>query len=237
MAMNKTPAMLLDEFLDGREILKELRKTVAFEGKKSFVIEFDRLLEFSLEMAKWLIDDPVAFLKQADEKLVDITKLPGMRLRVRGLDRSVDADKVRAKHLGKFIQIEGVVTWANRVRLEVKVLAQGDFEDYQRIRIDGDIDVELRDDLAGTVNQGDEVCVTGIVRPEPAPPRLWDKLLVANHIEKKRQDGTRKVEEEIYLTEMSLKELLEGKPIYEDDGRIIIYPPRTNELGNMKKQG
>lgn len=44
-----------------------------------------------------------------------------------------------------------------------------------------------------------------------------------------------KAEEEIYLTEMSLKELLEGKPIYEDDGRIVIHPPKTNELGIMKK--
>ncbi len=41
-------------------------------------------------------------------------------------------------------------------------------------------------------------------------------------------------EEEIYLTEMSLKELLEGKPICEDDGRMRIHPPKTNELGIMK---
>ena len=45
---------------------------------------------------------------------------------------------------------------------------------------------------------------------------------------------SKRVKEEIYLTEMSLKELLEGKPIYEDDGRIIIHPPKTNELGIMK---
>jgi hypothetical protein len=39
--------------------------------------------------------------------------------------------------------------------------------------------------------------------------------------------------EEIYLTEMSLKELSEGKIIYDDDGEIIIHPPKTNELGIM----
>ena len=37
---------------------------------------------------------------------------------------------------------------------------------------------------------------------------------------------------DIYLTEMSLKELLEGKEIYEEDD-IIIHPPKTNELGIM----
>ena len=40
------------------------------------------------------------------------------------------------------------------------------------------------------------------------------------------------IEEEVYLTEMSLKELLEGKIICEDH-RIVIYPPKTNELGIM----
>jgi hypothetical protein len=44
-----------------------------------------------------------------------------------------------------------------------------------------------------------------------------------------------KIEEEIYLTEMSLKELLQGKKIYEDDGRVIIHPPTTDELGIMQK--
>jgi len=37
---------------------------------------------------------------------------------------------------------------------------------------------------------------------------------------------------DIYLTEMSLKELLEGKEICEEDD-IIIHPPKTNELGIM----
>jgi hypothetical protein len=34
---------------------------------------------------------------------------------------------------------------------------------------------------------------------------------------------------EIYLTEMSIKELLEGKTIHDDQGDI--HPPKTNELG------
>jgi len=38
--------------------------------------------------------------------------------------------------------------------------------------------------------------------------------------------------EEIYLTEMSLKELSEGKIIC--DGGVVIHPPKTDELGIMK---
>ena len=40
--------------------------------------------------------------------------------------------------------------------------------------------------------------------------------------------------EEIYLTEQSIKELLEGKDVYNDD--TIIHPPKTNELGLMRKK-
>ncbi len=40
--------------------------------------------------------------------------------------------------------------------------------------------------------------------------------------------------EEIYLTEMSLKELAEGKIIYDDDGEIVIYPPTTHEMCIMR---
>ncbi len=38
----------------------------------------------------------------------------------------------------------------------------------------------------------------------------------------------------IYLTEISLKELLEGKIIHDDE--TLIIPPKTNELGIMIKQ-
>jgi hypothetical protein len=40
--------------------------------------------------------------------------------------------------------------------------------------------------------------------------------------------------EEIYLTEMSLKELAEGKIIYDDDGEIVIHPPTTHELSIIR---
>ena len=44
-------------------------------------------------------------------------------------------------------------------------------------------------------------------------------------------------EEDIYLTEMSLLELLQGKEIFEDDGRLILHPPTTDELGIMRTCG
>ena len=43
------------------------------------------------------------------------------------------------------------------------------------------------------------------------------------------------MQDRIHLTEMSLKELLEGKTIHNDD--TLIFPPKTNELGIMRIAG
>lgn len=107
----------LEEFLHRREILKELRR-IAREGRKSLLIAFDQLLEFDMELAKSLLDNPVDFLDTADEILGGITKLPGMRLRVMGLDKSVEIRKIRAGHVGKFIQVEGILTRSGEVKPE-----------------------------------------------------------------------------------------------------------------------
>lgn len=107
----------LEKFLHRREILKELRR-IAGEGRKSLVIAFDRLLEFDMELAKSLLDSPIDFLDTADEILRGITKLPGMRLRVMGLDKLVEIRRIRAEHVGKFIQVEGILTRAGEVKPE-----------------------------------------------------------------------------------------------------------------------
>lgn len=172
-------------FFSQREVLKELRKTVV-NGKKSFVVNFESLVEHRFQMAQDLLQQPKAFLNQADEVLQDITKLPGMRLRVRGLERSLD--KVRAEHLGKFIQVEGVVSMSGGAKLKWHV-GRGEYIDYQRIRV-GDIDVELEDELAGLVDVGDNLRITGILKVDTAEEptcTIFGKKLVANHIEVKKQ--------------------------------------------------
>ncbi len=109
----------LEKFLHRRETLKELRR-IAGKGQKSLVISFDRLLEFDMELAKSLLDNPIDFLDTADEILEGITKLPGMRLRVMGLDKSMTMEirKIRAGHVGKFIQVEGILTRSGEVKPE-----------------------------------------------------------------------------------------------------------------------
>lgn len=110
----------LEEFLHGRGIMKELRR-VTSAGQKSLVITLDQLVEFEMGLAKNLLDTPGDFVDAANKILEGITKLPGMRLRVKGLDKSVEVRNIRAKEVGKFIQVEGILTRAGEVKPEAKV--------------------------------------------------------------------------------------------------------------------
>jgi replicative DNA helicase Mcm len=109
----------LGEFLRRKEVLKELRRLAA-AGQKSLVIEFDSLLNFNMDLAKVLRDSPADFIDTADKILTDITKLPGMRLRVKSLDKSIPIRKIRAENVGNFIQVDGLLKRVGEVKPELK---------------------------------------------------------------------------------------------------------------------
>lgn len=153
----------MEEFLNRREVIRELRRTVV-RGQKSFVVKFDQLLEYDMALARNLLDNPKDFLSKADEILEGITKIPGMRLRVRGLDRSWKPDEIRAGDIGKFIEVEGTVTQAGELGF---IRGEEDLRDYQRIQING-LDVNLTDELVGEANEGNKVIATGILKTAPA---------------------------------------------------------------------
>lgn len=192
---------LIEGFLRKKENLKELRRACT-RGEKSLIVHFDKFLEHDLKLAKSLIDNPDEFLRTADKILEDITKLPGARLRVRGLDRTLEIQELRAEHVDNFVQVSGAVTGVNETRF---LKREGDvdrpdleeFEDYQIIRI-GPLVVELTADLVGKAQKGDTVIITGTLKAVPTgipaaliPSKraLFDKLLVANHIEKEKAES------------------------------------------------
>ncbi len=110
----------LEEFLHSNEVLEELRK-LSSEGKKSLIMNYDRLVERDTELAKTLLNEPLAFLEKADEIIEDITEIPNSHLRIKGLDETVDVRGVRAEDVGKFIQLEGILTRASDVKPEIKI--------------------------------------------------------------------------------------------------------------------
>lgn len=109
----------LEEFLHNKKTLKELRKLAA-EGHKSLVVKFDALLEHDMDLAKHLLESPEDFLEAANATLEGITKIPDTRLRVMNVDKTVTIRGIRAEQVGKFIQVDGVMTRTSDVKPEVR---------------------------------------------------------------------------------------------------------------------
>ncbi|MBS3815098.1 MAG: minichromosome maintenance protein MCM [Hadesarchaea archaeon] len=116
--MKKETRNKLENFLQRKETLDNLQR-MASEGKRSLEIDFDQIVEYDMDLADYLLENPTDFIEAADEILEDITDLPGAHLRVRDLGETVEVRKIRSSHVGKFIQIEGVLTRASDVKPEV----------------------------------------------------------------------------------------------------------------------
>lgn len=175
---------LIADFLRQREILKELRKTCA-SGERSFTINFETLLEFSLELAQALVENPRSVLAEFDRVLVATTKLPNIKLRVRGLldtrQLALDKDFIKAENVGKFIEVEGFVGEVDGVRFRAR--EEFSYVDVQFIKI-GKVLVKLEGDIAGRVKVGDFVRATGILDGFYTRPVIaYEPLLLGNHIE------------------------------------------------------
>jgi DNA replicative helicase MCM subunit Mcm2 (Cdc46/Mcm family) len=200
---------IFDNFLRDRENLKKLRQSCA-AGKRSLVVDFEKILEFDKRLAEELLYNPAEFFKTADTILEDITKIPNFRLRVRKLEPACPSDPLcglghenvghfvqiqgAAKDIGgiqtrKFVQIQGTVEEAGKTQF-IKDETRGyeEFEDYQMIKV-GTVPVELTGDLVGTVQEGDRVVVTGTLKAVQAPQRsdssrpVLDKLIEASYVE------------------------------------------------------
>lgn len=110
----------LEDFLNSNEILEELQR-LASEGKRSLVVDYDSLVDEDTELAKSLLNNPTEFLEKADSILEDITEIPKSHLRIKDLDKTVDIRGVRAEDMGRFIQIEGILTRASDVKPEIEI--------------------------------------------------------------------------------------------------------------------
>ncbi|MEM2874594.1 MAG: LAGLIDADG family homing endonuclease [Candidatus Hadarchaeales archaeon] len=109
----------LEEFIHRKEVIKEIRRRTS-AGHKSVIVEFSDLLEFDKDLAKALLDSPHELLEWADKKLEEHTGIPNMHLRVKGLPETVEIRNIRAEHVGKFIQIDGILTKAGEVKPEAR---------------------------------------------------------------------------------------------------------------------
>jgi len=120
MVADESLREVLENFLHSPDFSKKIKGAVA-ASQKSIVVTYDEIIDFSGELARALLEKPKDFFAISDSILEGITKIPGAKLRVKSLDRTVDIKDIRAEHLGKFIQIEGILLRAGEIRPEIKI--------------------------------------------------------------------------------------------------------------------
>ncbi len=94
------------------------------KGKKSLIVSFLDIMEFSHEIAEDLLDNPedtLRSLELAAEQFELGEEQKNVRARVKGLplNQKVKISDIRSEHLGKFLAVEGIVRQASDVRPQV----------------------------------------------------------------------------------------------------------------------
>ena len=120
MAEKKSEELLLEarSFFDNYK--KELGKSIR-EGKNIIFIEFNELASFSHELSDYLLIRPEETLQILEVALEELGLIKNPKVRFLSLPEqySEKVRNLRAKHLNKFIQVEGIVRQASEVRPQV----------------------------------------------------------------------------------------------------------------------
>ena len=102
------------------KLIENLRK-----DKKVLSLEFNKLAIFSPELAEILIDDPEDTIRAAEIAIESIDlgldEQPNIRVRISNLsaEQNLKIKNIRSKHIGKFIEIAGIIRQKSDVRPQV----------------------------------------------------------------------------------------------------------------------
>lgn len=90
------------------------------EGQKSIIVDFSSLVEFDIDLAQYVLDNPTEAIKNAEEVL--ISKGFELFVRFKNLPNTekISIRDVRSKDLNKFLFFEGIIRQATDVRPQVK---------------------------------------------------------------------------------------------------------------------
>lgn len=100
-----------------KPLLEELVRGLPQEAQ-SVEVPFPSILSRSMAAGSYLLENPSGFFGEAGEILRELAGRE-VELRIHGLPRTLYPGQVRAEHVGKFVQVEGVVVRASEVKPEV----------------------------------------------------------------------------------------------------------------------
>jgi len=120
MAEINQEEMLLEAKSFFQSYKKELGENIK-EGKRTVFVDFSQLSEFSHEMSDLLIENPETVLPILELALDESGLVANPRVRLINLPESYDEKirNLRAKHLNKLIQLQGIVRQTSEVRPQV----------------------------------------------------------------------------------------------------------------------
>mgnify|MGYP000164963952 CR=1 FL=1 len=120
--------------LDGSHKYRELIKDMSLSGRLSLVVNYSDLLRYDPELARNLIDHPKEVIDAASNALKNVLSIVDkdyaeskekFYVRFRGLTTTIPLRKLRASHVGKLIQVSGILTRASQVK---PLLIKGTFK-------------------------------------------------------------------------------------------------------------
>jgi len=99
---------------------KEIGQSIR-EDRRVIVVDFQDLSEFSPQLAEELINAPEEILQVLETALDELGLIKGARVRFKNIPQTQESkiSYIRAKHLNKFISIEGIVRQTSDVRPQV----------------------------------------------------------------------------------------------------------------------
>lgn len=115
------------DFMDesGNYLYKEQIEALITRGKRSLIIDFDDLLRFDPDLAKKLLKSPDLFIQTFEKDFRELiesmdpeyaAKVDRFHLRFRKVPDKENLRDIRAKHIGKIIEIEGILTRVTEIK-------------------------------------------------------------------------------------------------------------------------
>ncbi|MFQ6123691.1 MAG: LAGLIDADG family homing endonuclease [Candidatus Heimdallarchaeota archaeon] len=115
------------DFMDesGNYTYKEQIEALITRGKRSLIINFDDLLRFDPDLAKKLLKSPDLFIQTFEKDFRQLiesmdpeyaAKVDRFHLRFRKVPAKENLRDIRAKHIGKIIEIEGILTRVTEIK-------------------------------------------------------------------------------------------------------------------------
>lgn len=118
------PQQAFEEILSSEKYFARLSE-MAVHGRSSFILDFDDVLNYNIELAKAIVESPDELLKHASNaakqrlQIVDPSyaeKLESVAVRVSSLPEVTPIREIGAKHIGRLVMVEGIVVRATPVQ-------------------------------------------------------------------------------------------------------------------------